>query len=282
MSFRLRPAARPTRRFIPLTSLVLAACPYVHAGDLPADAVLAGDVPAEAVAAENPLSATVSLNTQYISRGIRQTWGRPAALASVDYAHPSGWSAGTSVINVDDRFIEKASVEWDLYGGYSGTAGALGWSALVYLYKYPGARISATNTSFDYGELSAGISWKTLYARYNYTFTRDFFGIQNARGTGYLDVGADQPLTRSLTLNLHAGDGRVAGSGNDMWNWKDLKAGLTHKLEDGWVVALNYTRAIGNPGVYDRYTTGVPRADGRLAVSNVARRAVVLSLSRKF
>lgn len=278
MSTRFRLAARPTRRFVPLTFLILAASPCVHAGDLPADAALTAEVPA----ADDPLSATVSVSSQYVSRGVRQTWGRPAAQASIDYAHPSGWSAGTSVINVDDRFIEKGSVEWDLYGGYSGTAGPVGWSALVYWYKYPGARISATDTSFDYGELSAGVSWKSLYARYNYTFTRDFFGIQNARGTGYLDVGADHPITRSLTLNLHAGDGRVAGSGNGIWDWKDLKAGFTRKLEDGWVVALNYTRAIGATGVYDRYTSGVPRPDGRLAVSNVARRAVVLSLSRKF
>ena len=267
---------RLTRRLAPLTFLLLAAAPLAHAGD--ADAPLTAETPA----ADNPLSATVSVSSQYISRGIRQTWGGPAAMASVDWAHPSGWSAGTSVINVSDKFIESGTVEWDLYGGYSGSAGSLGWSAMVYWYKYPGARISATDTSFDYGELSAGLAWKTLYARYNYTFSRDFFGITNARGTGYLDIGADQPLTRSLTLNLHAGDGRVAGRGNGIWDWRDLKAGLTHKLEDGWTVALNYTRAIGATGVYNGYTTGVPRPDGRLAVANVARRAVVLSLTRKF
>jgi uncharacterized protein (TIGR02001 family) len=277
MSTRHRPAVAPTRRLAPFACL-LAACTFAHAGEATPDAPLTAETPA----ADNPLSATVSINSQYISRGIRQTWGRPAAMAAVDYAHPSGWSAGTSVINVDDRFIEKGSVEWDLYGGYSGNAGPIGWSAMVYWYKYPGARITATDTSFDYGELSGGISWKSLYARYNVTFSRDFFGIQNARGTGYLDVGADQPLTKSLTLNLHAGDGRVAGSGNGIWDWRDVKAGLTHKLEDGWTVAVNYTRALGATGVYDRYTTGVPRSDGRLAVANVARRAVVLSLTRKF
>ncbi len=275
MSTRHRPAALPTRRLAPLSFLLLAAASCAHAGE--SAAPLTAEVPAD-----DPLSASVSVSSQYVSRGIRQTWGGPAAMASVDYAHPSGWSAGTSVINVSDKFIESGTVEWDLYGGYSGSAGAVGWSAMVYWYKYPGARISATNTSFDYGELSAGVTWKSLYARYNYTFSRDFFGIANARGTGYLDVGADQALTRSLTLNLHAGDGRVAGSGNGIWDWRDLKAGLTHKLEDGWTVALNYTRAIGGTGIYNSYTTGVPRPDGRLAVANVARRAVVLSLTRKF
>jgi uncharacterized protein (TIGR02001 family) len=278
MSTRHRPASSPIRRLAPFACLLLAACPVAHAADLAPEAPLTAEPPA----VESPLSATVSVSSQYISRGIRQTWGKPAAMAGIDYTHPSGWSAGTSVINVNDRFIEHGSVEWDLYGGYNGTAGPIGWSAIVYWYKYPGARISATDTAFDYGELSAGLSWKSLYARYNYTFSRDFFGIQNARGTGYLDVGADQPLTKSLTVNLHAGDGRVAGSGNDIWDWRDVKAGLTHKLEDGWTVALNYTRALGATGVYDRYTSGVPRPDGRLAVSNVARRAIVLSLTRKF
>ena len=127
MSTRLRPALAPTRRLAPLTFLLLAASPFAHAGDAAADAPLT----AEAPAAGSPLSATVSVGSQYISRGIRQTWGKPAAMAGVDYAHPSGWSAGTSVINVSDRFIEQGSVEWDLYGGYNGAAGPVGWSALV-------------------------------------------------------------------------------------------------------------------------------------------------------
>jgi uncharacterized protein (TIGR02001 family) len=274
----MRNRHRPTRRFVPLTTLLLASCPYLHA----AEPVPSGPLMAEPAATGSPLSATVSVSSQYISRGIRQTWGRPAAQAGVDYVHPSGWSAGTSVINVDDRFVENGSVEWDLYGGYSGNAGPVGWSAMIYWYKYPGARIAATNTSFDYGELSAGVSWKSLYARYNYTISHDFFGIQNARGTGYLDVGADHPLSHTLTLNLHAGDGHVAGSGNGLWDWRDLKAGLTRRFEGGWVAAVNYTRAFGATNVYERYTTGVPRPDGRVAVSNVARSAVVFSLTRKF
>jgi len=228
----MRTRHSPTRRLVPFTTLLLAACPILYAAEPPA--------------AESPLSATVSVSSQYISRGIRQTWGRPAAQASVDYVHPSGWTA------------------------------------MIYWYKYPGARIAATNTSFDYGELSAGISWKSLYARYNYTISHDFFGIRNARGTGYLDVGADHPLSHTLTLNLHAGDGHVAGSGNGIWDWRDLKAGLTRRLEGGWVAAVNVTRAFGATNVYERYTTGVPRPDGRVAISNVARRAVVFSLTRKF
>ena len=114
-----------TRRLAPLTFLLLAAASCAHAGE--SGAPLTAEVPAD-----DPLSATVAVSSQYVSRGIRQTWGGPAAMAGIDYAHPSGWSAGTSVVNVSDRFIESGTVEWDLYGGYSGSAGTVGWSAMVY------------------------------------------------------------------------------------------------------------------------------------------------------
>ena len=39
-------------------------------------------------------SATLTLASQYVSRGMRQTWGRPALQAGFDAVHASGWSAG--------------------------------------------------------------------------------------------------------------------------------------------------------------------------------------------
>jgi uncharacterized protein (TIGR02001 family) len=251
-------------------NLSLAALPLA-AGLLAIAPAYADDTTPTESAAVSPLSATVTLASQYISRGIRQSWGRPAVQAGLDYSHPSGWSAGAWTSSIDDRFVEGGSAELDLYAGYTGSAGALGYNAMLTWYKYPGARVSATSTSYDYGELQAGLSWKSLYAKYNYTFTRDFFGILDARGTGYLDVGANHEL-----------DGRVAGSGNDIWDWRDLRAGLSKKLDGGWVAALNVTRAYGANSAYGRYTTGVARADGRPAISNVARRALVLTLSRTF
>lgn len=228
------------------------------------------------------LTGNLTLASQYVARGIRQSWGRPALQGGLDYAAPSGWSAGAWASTIDERYIENGKLELDVYGGYAGTLGPVGYNATVFYYAYPGARIAATDTRFDYGELSGGLNWRWLYAKYNLTFTHDFFGIVNARGTGYLDVGSNHELGHALTLNLHAGDGRVAGGGNGIWNWRDLRAGLSRKLEGGWTAAVNVTRAYGATGVYDRYTTGAPRSDGRPAVSNVARRAIVLSLTRNF
>ena len=69
--------------------------------------------------------STVTLTSQYVSRGMRQTWGRPALQAGLDVAHASGWSFGTWASTVSDRFIEGGRLEWDLYGGYTGTLGPL-------------------------------------------------------------------------------------------------------------------------------------------------------------
>lgn len=241
--------------------------------------------PAQAQESAAPANLTWSANataaSQYVSRGFRQTWGKPALQAGLDLTHTSGWSAGTWVSNVSERFVENASVEWDLYGGYNGSAGPVGYSLIALYYRYPGARIGATGTRYDYAELSAGLTYGWAYAKLNRTMTRDFFGIAGARGTSYLDLGANIPLGR-VTLNLHAGDGRVAGAGNDAWNWRDLKLGLTYPVAEGWSLAGAWTRAYGATDAYDHYTTGVPDAAGRVAYSNPAKGSVVLSLTRSF
>ncbi|MFD2270761.1 TorF family putative porin [Undibacterium arcticum] len=70
------------------------------------------------------------------------------------------FSFGTWASNVSNRYIENGTMEWDLYGGYTGTASDFGYSALIYYYKYPGASFTATNTKYDYGELSFGATYK--------------------------------------------------------------------------------------------------------------------------
>jgi uncharacterized protein (TIGR02001 family) len=256
---------------------------------LAAQAQAAGDVPPvpEApfpppAASTSPFSANITLASQYVSRGFRQGWGQPALQGGFDYVHASGFSAGTWLSNVSNRYIENGSLEWDLYAGYGGKAGQIGYSGMVYYYKYPGAGYVATQTRYDYGELSLGLSYKVLYAKYNYTYTKDFFGIVGARGTGYLDIGANYDLGAGFNLNLHAGQGRVAGAGNAIWNWNDIKVGLSKALEGGWTVAGAYTKARGATDVYDAFTTGALNSAGVAETSNPAAGTVVLSLSKTF
>lgn len=235
------------------------------------------------------MTSTASLASQYVWRGFRQSDGRPAGQMSLDYRHASGWSAGSWASSIGDRAVDNGWLEWDVYGGYRGKAGGIGYSAMVYYYMYPGARVggngSGSGRGYDYGELAAGLSYKAVYARYYHTYTRDFFGIADARGTGYLDVGIRQPIGASTTVNLHAGDGRVAGKLNEGMDWRDLKAGLSQKLGNGWSLSGTYSRTLGAPGnsAFERYASAMPRSDLRPLAGNKSRHgALVMTLSRRF
>jgi uncharacterized protein (TIGR02001 family) len=108
------------------------------------------------------VTANVTLTSQYISRGFRQSWGKPALQGGFDYGHPNGFFAGTWMSSISNRYIENGTVEWDVYGGYAGSTGPFGYSATVFYYKYPGAVYAATDTKYDYGELTLGMTYKFL------------------------------------------------------------------------------------------------------------------------
>ena len=231
------------------------------------------------------VTANVSLISQYVSRGFRQTWGDPALQGGVDYVDPNGFFVGTWLSNVSHHYIENGRLEWDLYGGYAGTLGPVGYSGTVFYYKYPGAVIAASNTKYDYGELVLGLSYKFLSAKYNYTYTHDYFGITDARGTGYLDLGSNIDLGSGYALNLHYGIGRVASKAaadNAIWDWKDYKVGVSKAFQGGWTVTGAYTKATGATDVYDRFTTGIVNSAGAAQVSNPAAGTFLLSLAKTF
>ena len=238
--------------------------------------------PTYAAASEASLTATAGVASQYVWRGVRQSDGKPAVQAGIDYVHPSGWSAGTQVASIGDRVVARGSLEWTLYGGYSGKLGELGYSVMGHAAGYPGAGRGPNGGRYGYGELSAGLSYKALYAKYNYTVTRNFFGIANARGSGYLDGGANIDLGRATVLNLHAGEGRLAGAGNDYWNWRDVKVGVSRRLSGGWKVAGAYTRAFGATHAFGRDTSSSPDRGERIGYANPGKNTLVVSLGKTF
>lgn len=79
-----------------------------------------------------------------------------------------------------------------------------------------------------------------------------------------------------------AGIGKARGGNSsigDAWHWRGLRSGLGKKLDSGWMAAVNYTRA---GGATERLANGAPRAGNGPAAANVARRALVLTLTRSF
>jgi hypothetical protein len=115
-------------------------------------------------------------------------------------------------------------------------------------------------------------------------FSREPYSAASAAATAtlasrYVWRGIRQPMS----LNMHAGDGRVAG--NEGMDWRDLKAGLSRKFEGGWSLSGTYSRAFdgGGAGAFERYAGAMPRTDLRpLPGSRSGRGAIVLNLSRRF
>ena len=89
-------------------------------------------------AGDGPFTANVGLVSDYAYRGWSQTDERPALQGGFDYAHDSGLYAGVWGSNVswlsDANTDVSNSLELDLYGGYKGTVGAIGYDVGLLQY----------------------------------------------------------------------------------------------------------------------------------------------------
>ncbi|MGC1549390.1 MAG: TorF family putative porin [Rhodanobacter sp.] len=236
-----------------------------------------------------PWSGQVTIASQYVSRGFQQSWGQPALQGGVDYTAPSGWFAGGWVSTVSPHFVEGGHLERDLYAGYAGQHGELNYRIGVYDYHYPGARFSATGTSYDYGELVFGVDWRNWSLAYSITVTRDYFGfnsqtlgvgtLSHSRGSGYLDLTRRFDLGADFGLSLHYGWQRVNHFSD--YSWQDASVALTHKFA-GLDLSVNYARGWNRAGVYRHYTTGVVAGDGRVHLSDPIAGTWFFNVSRAF
>jgi uncharacterized protein (TIGR02001 family) len=236
-----------------------------------------------------PWSGNVTVTSQYVSRGFRQSWGKPALQGGIDYVSPSGWFAGSWASTVSPYFVEGGHVEWDFYGGYAGNHGDLGYKAGLYYYRYPGAEISAASTRLNYGELILGLTWHDWSLDYALTVTRDYFGYNSqvlgigqhshSRGSGYLSAGRRLELGNGYALALHYGWQRVNHFAD--YNWTDASVGLSRSF-GGFDLTASYARAWNRAGVFRRYSTGVPDGQGRVRTSDPIAGSWLLTIGRTF
>ena len=184
---------------------------------------------ASAFAADSPHSITGNLTmvSDYQFRGVSQTNEDPAIQGGFDYAHASGFYLGTWASNVE---FGPANSEWDIYGGYAGTTGALGYNVGLLHYAYPNYAAAKTTEAY------AGVTYKQYGLKASYTISDDYFGIGNGDGTVYWDTTANFGLPAGLTLGLHYG--YTAGAGNQV-DYSDWKIGLNKEFA-GFNVGLAY------------------------------------------
>lgn len=226
-------------------------------------ALFAGGCFAQSTPAPNySLSYNAALASDYRFRGISQSRFDPALSAGIDFSHKSGLYLGAWASSI--RWIKdaggNADAEFDLYGGYRGTAGDLGYDLGVLRYLYPSAKLASPGpyTTEVYGALTYG--WLT--AKYSHAVT-DTFGFVDSRNSGYLDLSASFDLGKGWSIVPHVGHQRIAGTGNSFFSYTDFALTVNHDFGNGLVASV---AALGTNARRGAYVAPSGRNTGRDAL----------------
>ena len=147
------------------------------------------------------VSANIGVVSNYLFRGVTQTDDSAAVQGGLDYAHESGFYAGTWASTVDFG-PDSANYELDLYAGYGGSIGDLGFDAGYVYYAYP------DGDDLDFGEIYGSLTYSYLTAGLAYTVNSQATGDTAAFDTGdlYYYAGVDVPFGESgFTGSLYYG-----------------------------------------------------------------------------
>jgi uncharacterized protein (TIGR02001 family) len=207
-----------------------------------------------ALAADTPthsFTGKVAVYSEYEYRGISQTSEKPALQLTLDYAHASGFYVGTFLTNINwlkdtasaNGFGSNAKIEWDIYGGYKFEV-MKDWTLdLGYLrYEYPSSGAFHPKPNTD--EVYAGISYGPATLKYSYS-VNDTFGVPDSKGSDYLELAVNYPVTEKITLNGVLGHQRYKGTQIHGFHNGDLsytvwKVGATYDVGSGFNVGAYF------------------------------------------
>ena len=188
----------------------------------------------------SPITANVTVASNYIYRGLTQTNNKPAIQGGFDYAHESGFYVGnwnSNISWISDSYggnggsgtgAVTAPIEMDFYAGYKkeflGEGFASDFGVLQYYYPVSGMMPNAPTGSqiakFPTARQVSGASPSTteIYAAQNFTAgpvtgffkfsyaLSNLFGIYNSKGAFYPDLTANYDTGfYGITVNAHVG-----------------------------------------------------------------------------
>jgi uncharacterized protein (TIGR02001 family) len=229
--------------------------------------------------AANPVTGNVAVTSDYMFRGLTQTWGQPAIQGGADYANPNGFAAGFWGSSISERSYPGGAMELDLYASYGRAINSdWSWRAGLYGYVYPGANLDQAglpSRSLNTAEANVALSWKMLTLKYNRALT-DYFGVDtqqgyrgDSEGTGYLQLDAAIPLRGAWSLALHAGHTHYTTSlatpltnGVSDPGYSDFGATLKYQLATRWSLSGGVTYAT-NADFYRRTSSFLDASDTR-------------------
>jgi uncharacterized protein (TIGR02001 family) len=250
----------------------------LHASLLIVTLPIAGTALADAANDANyALSGNVALASDYMFRGLTQTWGKPAVQGGADLTMQNGFAAGFCASSISDKSYPGAALELDAYASYGRAMNDdWSWRAGLYSYLYPNGNlddVGLPSRSFDTVEANAALTWKWLTLKYSSSLT-DYFGIDteqgyrgDSRGTSYVQLDAAIPLDAQWSLAFHAGHTNVstrlasplANGANDP-DYDDVGATLKYQLTPHWSASLGATYA-DNRAFYGRTASFASASD---------------------
>lgn len=158
--------------------------------------------------ADGSWSGTVAATSDYIFRGVSQTYNGPALQAGFTYHNADNWFVGAWGSNVDPYPFGATAVEVNLYGGY-GWRVSDDWTARVlythYLYAW-----DTRPASYEYDELAMTVGYRDLVTA-TLSYQPDSKGFSalgyyaHNRPTSAFEVSARWPLTNGFALQAGAG-----------------------------------------------------------------------------
>lgn len=227
---------------------------------LTALACLAASAGARAEDAPYTISGNVALASDYLFRGLTQSWGGPAIQGGADLSTSGGFAAGVWASSISDKSYPGASLELDLYASYGRAIDEdWSWRAGLYGYLYPKGDLDEAglpSRSFDTLEANASLSWRWLTLKYSHALT-DYFGVDveqgyrgDSKGAGYVQLDAAIPLGAQWSLALHAGHTRFGtrlavanADGADDPDYTDLGATLKYQFHPSWSASVGVSHA---------------------------------------
>ena len=205
----------------------------------------------------SPVTANVTVVSDYRFRGISQSNQKPAIQGGFDYAHESGlyignWNSSISWIS-DGNPSVSAPIEMNFYGGFKKELIAPGFASdigvLQYAYPTVGSltAIVNPNTTEIYAAQNFTAGPVTGFLKFSYAVTNTF-GNANSTGSYYPDLTVNYHTgVWGIAINAHVGYQHIAGtapgatmSNSSMYSYTDWKLGLTKDFGGGLSGAVAY------------------------------------------
>ena len=202
---------------------------------LPTAAVLASASLTTAFAQEEesfPIDGNIGVTSNYLFRGVTQTGDGAAVQGGLDYGHESGLYVGTWTSNVNFA----GGTELDVYGGFSGESGDLGYDVGVTGYLYPEADGDA-----NFAEVYLGLSYDMLSAGVAYTFWSEIDDDAFTDGDVFFYVSGGYDLAEDLSIDLTVGYYAFADAGDSDYLYGQLD--LTKSTEMFGDFTFSYSQA---------------------------------------